>query len=320
MVKTERSIGFAIAIAWPETYCKQPGSWYDEITRLVGINPNHYYKAGHAALVLADGNTGRCHYFDFGRYHSPFNHGRVRNEISDHGLKLKTMVKISPDANSIENFTQILAELQRNDECHGDGTIYASYGIVDFQKSFEKALELQKRSPLPYGPFIPGGSNCSRFVYESIVAGIIDWKLGLRFRILKPFTPTPMSNVRAFKNREHVPPYLPFRTARPKLRPMQIFLETTLAEPNKPKHIPVQSQWLSGEGAGSFFHIEQHGNHYLMQRFGPEGEIECSGEFEIIGDTYLDVHTKFTIDYPSHCDILSLHQNGKRLVLQRISE
>ena len=49
-----KNSGLAIALAWPQTYCKQPGSWYDPVTEWLGINKNNYYRAGHAATVLID--------------------------------------------------------------------------------------------------------------------------------------------------------------------------------------------------------------------------------------------------------------------------
>ena len=52
--------GFAIALAWPQTWCKQAGSWYEGITRFLGFNQNGYYQAGHAAIVLVE-LTGTCH-------------------------------------------------------------------------------------------------------------------------------------------------------------------------------------------------------------------------------------------------------------------
>ena len=72
MLLENRKTGFAIAIAWPETYCKQSGGWYEPITQFLGINRNNYYRAGHAALVLIDIANTKCHYFDFGRYHLAF--------------------------------------------------------------------------------------------------------------------------------------------------------------------------------------------------------------------------------------------------------
>ena len=94
--------GIAIVLAWPETLCKQAGSWYDPVLQWVSINKNNYYKIGHAAIVLVDSKTGDCHYFDFGRYHAPYQHGRVRSAVTDHDLEIKT--KASVNANSqLEN-------------------------------------------------------------------------------------------------------------------------------------------------------------------------------------------------------------------------
>ena len=78
--------GFVVALAWPANMCRQAGAWYDGLMNLLGISKNHYYRVGHAALVLVKSETGECFYFDFGRYHSPFHHGRVRNATTDHLL------------------------------------------------------------------------------------------------------------------------------------------------------------------------------------------------------------------------------------------
>ena len=127
MISGRKHTGFAIAIAWPETWCKQSGAWWDGLLNQLGISKNHYFKVGHAALVLVDSKTGNCFYFDFGRYHTPFKHGRVRSEKTDDGLKVITKAKISSDGKKIENFEEILTELQTNAECHGDGAIHASF-------------------------------------------------------------------------------------------------------------------------------------------------------------------------------------------------
>ena len=36
--------GFAIAIAWPETLCKQASAWYDALLHHLSINKEGYYK------------------------------------------------------------------------------------------------------------------------------------------------------------------------------------------------------------------------------------------------------------------------------------
>ena len=150
--------GFSIAIAWPETLCKQPGSWYDPLLRKLGFNKDGYYKVGHAAVVLINSDSGICHYFDFGRYHAPFQYGRVRDAETDHDLEIKIRAVIKE--NEIVNYMDILTELYFNSSCHGSGTLHASYCKINFEKAYNKAKMMQRNSPIPYGPFKIAGTNC----------------------------------------------------------------------------------------------------------------------------------------------------------------
>jgi hypothetical protein len=34
----EKYTGFAIALAWPATWCKQSGAWYDPLTSFLGFS------------------------------------------------------------------------------------------------------------------------------------------------------------------------------------------------------------------------------------------------------------------------------------------
>lgn len=191
--------GIAIAIAWPETLCKQAGSWYDMPLMWLGLNKNHYYKVGHAAVVLIDIQTKVCHYFDFGRYHAPFQHGRVRSCYTDHDLEMKTEAIIKNG--KLLNYKDILIELYNNEACHGSGDLHASYCLINFSSAYEKATQMQSLSPIRYGPFLPNGTNCSRFVNAILLSG----KPNIINRILliapKTLTPTPIGNVRSLKNR-----------------------------------------------------------------------------------------------------------------------
>lgn len=188
MNNNQKHTGFAITIAWPETWCKQSGAWYDGFINRLGISKHHYYKVGHAALVLVDDENGRCRYFDFGRYHRPFQHGRVRSEKTDDGLKMKTVSKISADKKQILNFEEILTELQQNAECHGEGNIHASYGRINFEKALAKAEEMQKQSPIRYGP-LEFHNMRSGWPVKARVRGLqlATWKLkNMKFRALLP--------------------------------------------------------------------------------------------------------------------------------------
>lgn len=190
--------GIAIALAWPETLCKQAGAWYDIPLRWLGINKNRYYKVGHAAVVLVENETGNCHYFDFGRYHSPHQHGRVRGAYTDHDLELKTNVIVSNG--KIANYNELLLELFSNESCHGSGALHAGYCSVNFEKAFEKAMQMQLNSPIPYGPFLPHGTNCSRFVNKVVLSGVPSFWYRLVLTYPKTLSPTPIGNVKALTN------------------------------------------------------------------------------------------------------------------------
>lgn len=188
--------GTAVAIAWPETLCKQPGSWYEGITAFLGFNINHFYKVGHAAVLLINHSTKETHYYDFGRYHAPFQHGRIRSAVTDHDLKIVTPVVV--ENNCISNLKDMLHEVNQNDSCHGDGVLFASQTNINFERAQQKILDLQNACPLPYGPFVVNGTNCSRFVNTTLLAG----KPSLHKRILLKLTatPTPMWNVKSLGN------------------------------------------------------------------------------------------------------------------------
>ena len=154
--------GFAIAIAWPETHCKQAGTWYDIPMYFLGINRNGYYQVGHSAVVLVDDETQTCSYYDFGRYHSPHGYGRVRNVDTDHDLCIETKAEIRENLSGIVNMNQILSELYSNPSTHGSGTIYGAVSRINIDSVLLYVKYLQGTEFISYGPFFSSGTNCSR--------------------------------------------------------------------------------------------------------------------------------------------------------------
>ncbi|MGQ1948368.1 DUF6695 family protein [Geofilum sp. OHC36d9] len=307
MTTNNKQTGFAIAIAWPETYCKQAGGWYEWITSGIGISKNNYYQAGHAALVLVDSQHKKCFYFDFGRYHSPFQHGRARGAITDPDLTVHTLPWISTNGKMLLNFNEILIELQQNPACHGEGKLHASYAPINFKKAYAKALQLQAKSPIPYGPFRYRGSNCSRFVNSVLRAGKLNFKQLFRLNFMVPLTPTPMNNVHAFGNQTVIENLSGIQPVCPSLKPHREFLKSTLPQPEKHSSIPENAQWLAGEGAGSWFHIETVKSLLKVTRYSPLGIIECSGFYH---NKQAHIHLidlqAFTVTYPSHCNTVTI--------------
>lgn len=233
---------------------------------------------------------------------------------------MKTVAKISSDKKQILNFEEILTELQQNPECHGEGNIHASYGRINFEKALAKAEEMQKQSPIRYGPFQYNGSNCSRFVNKVIRSGKPDWLAVFKLNFLVPLTPTPLNYVHSFPNNIILPKLLPF-TFTPKPISDKSKLKGTLGEPERPTEILQTAQWLAGEGAGSWFTISQLKNEkYAVSRFAPDGKLECEGEFAISNNQPLDLNEIYRFDYLSHCGKVTIVQNKVQIELKRIQK
>ena len=311
--------GFAIALAWPQTWCKQPNAWYDKLLLKMGISKNNYYLAGHAALVLVNKSTKECHYFDFGRYHAPFERGRVRSAVTDHDLDLPIDAQITADDKSITNLREILEFLHQNQACHGNGDLYGSYTEIDFQMAYQKALQMQQQSPLPYGPFVYNGTNCSRFVDTVIRAGQPPIKHALKMKYQVPLTPTPMTNVNALTHKIKISAPQPWVLFQPNRKPEKTELSGTLPQPAKSTTIPPAAQWLSGEGAGSWFHIvKKQDGLYHITRYSPEGAVECSSIFRKDDAFYFDPALPFKVIHLSHCAQVRVVQTEQRITLVRM--
>ena len=197
--KRHKKSGFAVAIAWPATQCKRAGAWYDLPMHLLGVSKDGYYKVGHAAIILIDGDSGECHYFDFGRYHAPHGYGRVRSAVSDHELAIATVARFAKGSKDITNLDEILGELHKNPSSHGTGTTYGAVSKIDFNLVMKRANDLQDLDFIPYGPFVIGGTNCSRFVSDMILAGLPSAAEYVKLKLPLTISPTPMWNLRAVR-------------------------------------------------------------------------------------------------------------------------
>ncbi|MDQ3395843.1 MAG: hypothetical protein M3512_17285, partial [Bacteroidota bacterium] len=284
---------------------------YDPLLNWLGISKNHYYRVGHAAVVLVNGFNGSLQYFDFGRYHSPFGYGRVRSEATDPELKMNQKAQLV--SRKIMNLNAILLELYNRKACHGEGNLFAAVLSIDFEKAYKKAILLQQNSPTKYGPFVWKGSNCSRFVNDVVRAGRPSfWP---RWQLMFPLTlsSTPLGNVKAAGKWWKIP------GIRPDIPSCQNDLSTVLPAPKKHPLIPPQSCWLSGEGAGSWFHISRMSELFIVRRFSPDGDLEFSRVFEATGNNFFYPQTPYMMEYLSHFEKITIIQAGKLIVLEPIS-
>jgi hypothetical protein len=303
MIGKIKNSGIAIALAWPETYCKQAGAWYDFPLKWFGINQKHYYKVGHAAIVLINKKAKTSMYFDFGRYHAPYNMGRVRSEVTDPELALK----VSPLFNlegELLNLEQILQELATKKACHGNGDLHAAAVDIDYDSAIFKAKSLQKKSPIWYGPFVPGGTNCSRFVNTVLLAGVFN--LSVKAKLLFPLTltPSPLGNISAIGKKTVVK--VPEKGSIPPV----CNVKGTLLEPDKPTKVPASAQWLSGEGAGSWFHLNILEGNYIITRFDELGNVEFIQDFRSTNNLNFNPELPYRFVHLSHARGVKIYQKG----------
>tara|TARA_B100000700_G_scaffold312385_1_gene395882 strand:- start:119 stop:796 length:678 start_codon:yes stop_codon:yes gene_type:complete len=191
-----------ITLAWPEGMVTASGAWYDN-TYNPFLSKDNKYRVGHSAIVLVDSINGKCHYLDFGRYHTPKNKGRVRDEETDHDVKIDTIAII--ENHKITNIKELLHELFKKESTHGDGALYAAVlPKVDFKKAYVSAKKMQDKGMITYGPFTINGTNCSRFVSTIIQKSNPGWIKKIRLKFPFCVTPSPKRNVSITNNNYYV--------------------------------------------------------------------------------------------------------------------
>jgi hypothetical protein len=236
------STGTIIALAWPDTKVTHEGKWYDVPMRWLGaIDKDGFYSAGHAAFLLINNASGAIDYFDFGRYQTPMKYGRVRNKRTDPDIEMKHQAVIKND--TILNLDEILVERYHNKACHGDGRLTASIvKNIDYQKAYQKAMAMQAREAIYYGPFELGGTTCSRFVAQTVLKSTSNWLT--KFLIIFPYTvsATPRSNNKVLNDSCH---YYEINEGKVRLRRSRFYKFKKLLKLNKNNTIKVSVNHLT---------------------------------------------------------------------------
>ncbi len=184
-------------LAWPEGYVSAAGAWYDKFFSI-----NGKYRVGHSAAVLINSKEGKAYYFDFGRYHTPKGYGRVRDEETDPDL---TLPNVNIKSDKIVNLNDILVFLSKLKSTHGEGRLYASLlSEVSFFNAYNYAKKLQNKGMVKYGPFVYGGTNCSRFTASLAISSLPPFFKKIRLRFPFTISPSPKRNVSILNNTYYV--------------------------------------------------------------------------------------------------------------------
>ena len=86
-----------------------------------------------------------------------------------------------------------------------------------------------------------------------------------------------------------------------------------IAEPTKPNNIPLTSQWLAGQGAGSWFNVQNttSKNKFKISRFNPNGLFEFEAIFEKNNTSVFCLDCPYVFTYLSHYLKCNIIQHGE---------
>lgn len=326
----------AIILAWPDTTARGDHTWCTVLKRM-GVLKNQNFKVGHAAIMLVNGADGSVHYFDFGRYVTPRGYGRARSVDTDPCLRIYTKAILDPLNYQvpISNLDEVLLELESKKQySHGNGILYASVCLdFDFKKSYECAIDFVRRGSMIYSAFMPGNSNCSRFVESVLIAGLNPASKQRKSLIVhETIVSSPISNVVNGSCNRLV--YL-VDNGRISSKPMSradsraFFVSQTLAnfrkgaarelpddnnpgfthEPERPESLPNDAQWLGGIGEGAWFQIKVESDIIKLVKFDFQGNVEFK---RMVETDEVNWRQEFSIDYDTHASKLTVLQKNKR--------
>ncbi len=313
--------GKIIVLAYPDTFVKMSSEWQCKVMPFLGLGTWKQIKAGHAAMVLIENKTGKANYYDFGRYVTLEGLGRVRSEETDHELVLPIKAKLIGNG-PLENLNDFLLWLDASpDKTHGEGRLVASvFEEVNFKKAQNYILNLQERGSIQYGAFVKGGSNCARFVTETILVSTENKKIIQGLNHNKLFTPSAIGNVEKAANSKIYEVF----SGIVKEYSSTAFKENLTNYFHRQKkekqfkkmvsELPVEAQKLSGIGSSAWFSIElisDSKNLYQIKRYNDYHVIDYIGWFKT--DDHFDIQKEYKFTYDSNCEYCHLIQNNNRI-------
>lgn len=318
---------FILTLAYPETVVLHAQEWYSKFLRFLFIGNKKYVRAGHAALVLINKNTGVLEYHDFGRYITTSNEGRVRGRTTDFELNFDLKAHIEND--TITNLDDILKFLATHPKLtHGEGNLYASVcNAIDYKSAQNYISNIQEQGFVKYAAFVKDASNCARFVTDTLIASITNSEIKNKLIKSKSFTPSTIGNVVIADTQNYT--YIiseegnikEFKSTVGKEN-RRLFFDTLKGHTSspvgkiEPKHNDTKAkhaQWLGGIGAGAWFEIYEleQKTEFRYRRISPDGQVDCDGVYNVDKGGF-NINEPYSFVQNSNCKYFGITQNGKQ--------
>ncbi len=317
-----KSDAVIIALAYPDTFVRVSEEFVCKIFPLFGVGTREYLKAGHAALVLVKKDSGEAFYFDFGRYVTPLGKGRVRSFETDQELKIPITGRFDTFEN-LSNVEDFLLYLEAHPEkTHGKGKLIASVSDgIHFETAIQFIKKIQGLGSITYGGFVKEGSNCSRFVTDSILTSTTVPKVKSGLKRIKRFTPSPLGNVAFGSIDKKI-----FHVENGNIYPYNklTFFDnlTNFFDKSHPEWPPKEkalsppgagAQYLDGIGAGAWFLLTLEDTSqplFRIRRYDDDHRQDFDGVFAV-NDRRFSPEKEFQFIYDSHCLFCHVKQNNQ---------
>lgn len=317
------SSGIILTLAYPETIVMVSEEWFSPFLRFIGIGKKGYLRAGHAALVLIDKETGVLEYHDFGRYITSQPNGRVRGCDTDNELYFPIKAVIEQDR--IKNLNEILQFLSTHPKLtHGEGKLVASVcNAVNYYKARAYITKMQDQHFIRYAAFKKKASNCARFVTDTLIASVTNVQMQKKLIKSKWFTPSTVGNV-LLSNTEacafevtDIGNISEFKGSQ-KSENIRCFLDKLknhkpnfigTLQPCKVNGLSKNAQWLSGIAAGAWFELYKTQNEfeYRFRRISPHGNIDVDAVFTC-NDVSFNYELSYEFIHYSNCKFFNIKQ------------
>ena len=316
--------GIIITLAYPDTIVMVSKEWFSPFLRFVGIGKKNFLRAGHAALVLINKQTGVLEYHDFGRYITPEPMGRVRGKDTDNELDFPLKADIKN--NTIQNLDAILVFLATHPKfTHGDGKLIASVcDAINYNTARAHISYMQNKHFIRYAAFIKKACNCARFVTDTLLASVTDLNIKKKLKKSKWFTPSTISNVLLADTQNYIfevsekgciSQFKGTQTS----EALRCFLDKLnnhtphfigTLHPKPVDNLHKKAQWLSGIAAGAWFelHKNEPDKDYYFKRISPYGHIDVYDCFKVNDDSF-DYNLEFEFIHYSNCKFFHIKQH-----------